>query len=281
MLHLGDITKISGTDAPTVDVITGGSPCQDLSVAGKRAGLAGERSGLFMEQIRIIKEMRKADEHRQVEKHGWADEHIRPRFMVWENVYGAFSSNNGEDFRAVLEETARVKDQDADIPGPPKGGWPHAGVIVGDGYSIAWRGHDACRWGVPQRRKRICLLADFDGDAAARILFESELWRVADDGTLIETVTDTRTESRSQIQPLGEGVSGDIEQSSEEGQGVAYDTERSLGASGGGALSFQERAGKPGGGKGLLIAEERTNTLSTQNNQSVCLNPWDVQSKHI
>ena len=118
--HYGDITKLNGAELPIVDIITGGSPCQDLSVAGKRAGLAGERSGLFMEQIRIIKEMRKHDR----ESNSGADDDIRlvrPRYMVWENVPGAFSSNKGEDFRAVLEETARIADENAAIPGPPGG----------------------------------------------------------------------------------------------------------------------------------------------------------------
>ena len=124
--HVGDITKIKGADVPLVDIVTGGSPCQDLSCAGKRAGLAGERSGLFMDQIRIIKEMRENDR-----ADGRADELIRPRYMVWENVPGAFSSNKGEDFRAVLEETARVADKDAVIPGPEGGGletvWTYLG----------------------------------------------------------------------------------------------------------------------------------------------------------
>ena len=166
MIHLGDITKINGAEIEPVDCITAGSPCQDLSVAGKRAGLEGERSGLFMEQIRIIKEMRKADEQR-----GRTDELIRPRYMVWENVPGALSSNKGEDFRCVLEETARIVQADADIPGPPKNGWPYAGCIVGDGWSVAWRIHDAQFWGVPQRRKRIALVADFGGRSAPEILF--------------------------------------------------------------------------------------------------------------
>lgn len=139
--HYGDITKIKGNNVPIVDIITGGSPCQDLSVAGKRAGLAGERSGLFMEQIRIIKEMRN-ECIRQLQMRG-TNEHIRPRYMVWENVPGAFSSNKGEDFRAVLEETAKVVQGDACIPGPPNGKWPHSGCIMGDGWSIAWRLHDA------------------------------------------------------------------------------------------------------------------------------------------
>ena len=166
MIHLGDITKIKGAEVEPVDCITAGSPCQDLSVAGKRAGLEGERSGLFMEQIRIIKEMRKADEQR-----GKTNEFIRPRYMVWENVPGALSSNKGEDFRCVLEETARIVQEDAAIPEPPKGGWSYAGCIMGDGWSIAWRIHDAQFWGVPQRRKRIALVADFGGGSAPEILF--------------------------------------------------------------------------------------------------------------
>jgi len=166
MKHLGDITKINGAEIEPVDVITAGSPCQDLSVAGKRAGLAGERSGLFMEQMRIIKEMREHDA-----ASGRTDEFIRPRYMVWENVPGALSSNKGEDFRCVLEETAKVIEKDACIPGPPKGGWPYSGCILGDGWSIAWRIHDAQFWGVPQRRKRIALVADFGGRSASEILF--------------------------------------------------------------------------------------------------------------
>ena len=188
MKHLGDITKISGYNAPVVDVITGGSPCQDLSIAGKRAGLQGERSGLFMEQIRIIKEMRERDL-----QNGTPINDIRPRYMVWENVPGAFSSNKGEDFRAVLEETAKVKDPTISIPGYKK--WTNAGCIMGDGFSIAWRTHDAQFWGVPQRRKRISLVADFNGDTAAEILFESY------------------------------GVQGDIEKGRKQGEGTSKDVE--------------------------------------------------------
>ena len=192
MKHLGDITKINGSEIEPVDVITAGSPCQDLSVAGKRAGLAGERSGLFMEQMRVIKEMRKADELR-----GKTDEYIRPRYLVWENVPGAFSSNKGEDFRCVLEEIAKVVEEDADIPGPPKGGWPYSGCIMGDGWSIAWRIHDAQFWGVPQRRKRIALVADFGGRSAPEILF------------------------------VRKGLSRDTEPSKQKGQEVAGDTSES------------------------------------------------------
>ena len=164
MKHLGDITKINGAEIEPVDIITFGSPCQDLSVAGKRAGLAGERSGLFMEAVRIIKEMRNT--------YGGANEPIRPRFAVWENVPGAFSSNKGEDFRAVLEETARIADETVAIPGPPKGKWNTAGCIMGDSWSIAWRVLDAQYWGVPQRRRRIFLVADFGGQSAPEILFK-------------------------------------------------------------------------------------------------------------
>ena len=166
MKHLGDITKINGAEIPIVDVVTGGSPCQDLSVAGKRAGLEGERSGLFMDQLRVIKEMREHDRRLGGDKHL-----CRPRYMVWENVVGALSSGTpkGEDFRIVLEETARVADKNASIPRPAK--WTTSGCILGDGWSIAWRIHDAQFWGVPQRRKRIALVADFGGRSASEILF--------------------------------------------------------------------------------------------------------------
>lgn len=198
MIHFGDITKIDGHKVPLVDVVTGGSPCQDLSVAGNREGLSGERSGLFMEQIRVIKEMR--DESlRQLSMRG-ADVDvrlIRPRYMVWENVPGALSSpggnRKGEDFRCVLEEICRVTDKTATVPLPEKGKWSTSGCIMGDGYSVAWRVHDAQFWGVPQRRKRIALVADFGGSSAPEILFERE------------------------------SVSGDIKESGEQGQGITAD----------------------------------------------------------
>ena len=158
MKHYGDVSKLNGAGLEPVDVITFGSPCQDMSLAGKRAGLDGARSGLFFQAVRIIKEMRA--------KYG------RPRFAVWENVRGALSSAGGEDFRRVLEELCRIKDDAADVPRPKK--WQSAGLIRGNGYSVAWRVLDAQYWGVPQRRKRIYLVADFDGDSAGKILFESE-----------------------------------------------------------------------------------------------------------
>jgi DNA (cytosine-5)-methyltransferase 1 len=170
MKHLGDITKINGAEIEIVDVITGGSPCQDLSIAGKRAGLAGARSGLFMEQIRIVKEMREHDR-----ANGRTGDMVRPRFMVWENVPGAFSSNKGRDFAAVLEEIIRIAEPEAPDIEVPEKGWPTWGGYhdeVGGRWSVAWRVHDAQYWGVPQRRRRISVVADFGGDTAGEILFE-------------------------------------------------------------------------------------------------------------
>lgn len=160
--HLGDVSKINGGEIPPVDIITFGSPCQDMSIAGKREGLAGGRSSLFYEAVRIIKEMRCKTNGEY------------PRFVVWENVPGAFSSNKGEDFREVLKSLCEVKSTDVTVPEPPKGKWKNAGNIVADDFSIAWRVLDAQYWGVPQRRKRIYLVADFTGGCAGKILFESE-----------------------------------------------------------------------------------------------------------
>ena len=169
MRHLGDITKINWFEVEPVDCVTGGSPCQDLSVAGKRTGLAGERSGLYMEQIRCIKELRQRDI-----QCGRTGAMVRPRWMVWENVPGAFSSNGGKDFAAVLEEAVKIVEPQApSIPMPDKG-WPSAGCLSDmDGkWSIAWRVHDSQFWGVPQRRKRIALVCDFGGMSAPEVLFE-------------------------------------------------------------------------------------------------------------
>jgi DNA (cytosine-5)-methyltransferase 1 len=170
MKHLGDIAKINGAEIEIVDVITGGSPCQDLSIAGKRAGLAGARSGLFMEQVRIVKEMRERDR-----ANGRTGDMVRPRFMVWENVPGAFSSNGGRDFAAVLEEIIRIEEPEAPDIEVPEKGWNTWGGYhdeVGGRWSVAWRVHDAQYWGVPQRRRRISIVADFGGDTAGEILFE-------------------------------------------------------------------------------------------------------------
>ena len=211
MVHVGDITKIHGYDLEPVDVITGGSPCQDLSVAGKRAGLAGERSGLFMEQIRVIKEMRYPERYRtdRADKlvRPIRDEDRKPRYAIWENVPGALSSpggeHKGEDFQAVLEEFVHIVCEEAPAIPIPKNGWPSAGCLTDgvDGrWSIAWRIHDAQFWGVPQRRRRISLVADFAGLTATEILFERE---------------SLQRDSEPSIEE-GQGAAGDIRESVEE-----------------------------------------------------------------
>jgi DNA (cytosine-5)-methyltransferase 1 len=197
MQQLGSVTDIDGGAVEPVGIISFGSPCQDLSVAGKQLGIhEGQRSNLFFEAVRIIKEMRKADEAR-----GRTGKSIRPRFAVWENVPGAFSSNKGADFKAVLEALAGVIEADVSIPQPKR--WDTGGGIVGNGWSLAWRVYDAQYWGVPQRRKRIYLVADFAGERAGEILFERE------------------------------GVRGDSPQGGEAGEGTAADAERGAGGSGG------------------------------------------------
>ena len=239
MLHVGDITKLDGAALPPVDVICGGSPCQDLSVAGQRAGLAGERSGLFMEQTRIAKEMRKADEQRNVPAHL-----VRPRYLVWENVPGAFSSADGEDFRAVIEEIVRIKYSACDVPRPESGRWESAGVVIlGTEFSLAWRVMDAQFWGVAQRRRRIFLVADFGGTTAPEILFKQD------------------------------GLFGDIAESGSQGQGAASPTQRGTNDTGGACLTpwdvqsrriFEETGtwpslyGGEGGGHGYIQTEEKT-----------------------
>ena len=239
MKHLGDITKIDGHDAPIVDCVIGGSPCQDLSIAGRRAGLAGERSGLYMEQIRIIKELREQDVQRSLEN-GRTDLPVRPRYMVWENVPGAFSSNKGKDFAAVLEEAIRIAEPQApDVPVPPKG-WPTAGAIMGDGWSVAWRTHDAQFWGVPQRRKRISLVADFGGKSAPEILFECQ------------------------------SLPRDSEQGSQKGKGSSEGTEKSVGDTvyclQGNGIDRADTAGCNGKG----WRENQCYTLNTIDRPAVC-----------
>lgn len=181
MAHAGDITKLKGAELFPVDIICGGSPCQDLSVAGARAGLAGARSGLFMEQIRIVKEMRQAEKER-----GRTGLDVRPRYMVWENVPGAFSSGEpkGEDFRIVLEEIVHVSCPSAYVNHWFSYGWQQAGCIyMGLRFSLAWRCLDAQYWGVAQRRKRIFLVADFAGFTAPLLLFDALPRKEVDDGT--------------------------------------------------------------------------------------------------
>ena len=237
MIHLGDITKIHGDQIEPVDCITFGSPCQDLSIAGRRAGLAGGRSGLFVEAVRIIKEMRKATNG------------MYPTFAIWENVPGAFSSNGGEDFRVVLEEVARVEQPDAIVPRPPRGGgrWSKAGAIAGAGWSLAWRQLDAQHWGVPQRRKRIALVADFGGQRASEILFErTSLSRHPDEG--IPTW-------KSVARLAKNCAAGNDRVVAEGGRNAAY--------------TLKIRSGCAGGGKGALVQTEKTGTLSTLQDQTL------------
>lgn len=162
MVHLGDITKLSGYTIAPVDVITFGSPCQDLSIAGKRAGMAGARSGLFSEAVRIIREMR---------LNTWGQ---YPKYAIWENVIGAYTSNKGSDFNAVLESLCQTIDPNATVPRPTNGKWPHSGLIMANNYSLAWRTMDAQYWGVPQRRRRIALVLSLTDRSAAEILFKPE-----------------------------------------------------------------------------------------------------------
>lgn len=257
MLHVGDITKLDGAALPPVDVICGGSPCQDLSVAGQRAGLAGERSGLFMEQTRIAKEMRKADEQRNVPAH-----FIRPRYLVWENVPGAFSSADGEDFRAVIEEIVRIKYSACDVPRPESGRWESAGaVILGTEFSLAWRVMDAQFWGVAQRRRRIFLVADFGGTTAPEILFKQD------------------------------GLFGDIAESGSQGQGAAAPAQGGTDDTGGACLTpwdvqsrriFEETGtwpslyGGEGGGHGYIQTEEKTAIAFAANQRDEVRNLQDV-----
>lgn len=280
MVHLGDITKMSGYTIPPVDVITFGSPCQDLSIAGKRAGMAGERSGLFSEAVRIIREMR------------YATFGAYPKYAVWENVPGAFSSNKGEDFHAVLQSLCRVIDPDATIPRPTdaRGGikWPRAGAILADHYSLAWRTMDAQHWGVPQRRLRISLVLDLTGGRAGEILFEPESLRghfapgitpgqgaagAVENGAGTADCTDaipvnlqiaTRHKSLGERTGLGVGQAGDAAYTLQEGHehGVCCPDIAK-------AYTLKIRSGCEGGGKGALVQTEKSATLSTLQDQTL------------
>ena len=216
MKHYGDVSAQNGADLPPVDIITFGSPCQDMSVAGKRSGLDGERSSLFYQAVRIVKEMRCKTNGKY------------PRFVVWENVQGAFSSNKGEDFRAVLSSLCKIKREDYAVPELPNGKWDNAGCIMGEDFSLAWRLFDAQYWGVPQRRKRIYLVADLDGGSAGKILFESE------------------------------GVSGYTPQGFRSWQGTAGNAEESVGAS---SLCLNDQ-----GGQRMDVTEDFTATLRAASN---------------
>lgn len=275
MKHLGSVTDVHGGDIEPVDIITFGSPCQDLSVAGKRAGLKHEangdeettRSGLFMEAVRIIKEMRKATNGEY------------PTFAVWENVPGAFSSNKGEDFRTVLEELIKIVEPTAVMPAVPKNGWPYADSYCGDGWSLAYRVFDAQYWGVPQRRRRIYLVLDLRGQRAGKVSFEREgvRWNFAKSGTPwkavagdaanrtgaddcegaipINTMIATRHKQLGRGTGFGVGEAGDPQFTISAGHEHAV------------AYTLKIRSGCEGGGKGALIQENKSATLATNNDQ--------------
>ena len=265
MKHYGDITQINGGEVEPVDIITFGSPCQDMSVAGKRIGLNGSRSGLFYEAIRIVKEMRCKTNGRY------------PRYIVWENVSGAFSSNKGEDFRVVLEEICKIKDECVSVPKPAK--WQNAGKIVGDDYSISWRQFDAQFWGVPQRRKRIYLVADLAGWSAGKILFESE----GVSGYSAQSFRSWKETANSITESVGE-TSIESLMFENHGQDVRYtgpldvaQTVSSTYGTGGNNQPFvvqtpktlKIRSGCDGGGKGALIQNNKSATLGCNNDQTV------------
>lgn len=272
MKHLGDITKIHGDKIEPVDCITFGSPCQGLSMAGKRLGFDDNRSVLFLDAARIIKEMRTATNG------------MYPTFAVWENVPGAFSSNRGEDFRAVLEELARVEQPDVSIPRPSgRGGrWSKAGAIAGNGWSLAWRQLDAQYWGVPQRRKRIALVADFGGQRAAEILFE----RTSLSGNPCESIPAWKTFARTpeasvagydRMVESGNSITGDAEsegtgRSGGKGTGRVLESdhrETSTRCTEPAAYTLKIRSGCEGGGKGTLVQTEKSATLSTLQDQTL------------
>ena len=265
--HLGDINSINGAEIEPVDIITFGSPCTDLSVAGKRQGLNAERSGLFFQAIRIIKEMRGATNGKY------------PRFAVWENVTGAFSSNGGEDFRCVLEELCKIKNTNISVPKPEK--WTKAGNIMGDDFSLAWRTFDAQYWGVPQRRMRIYLVADFAGGCASKILFESEgvsgysaesfrAWQETSrcfGNCSEETGSGLMFENYSQdtryTGPL------DVAQTVSATYGTGGNNQPFVVESSVVPATLKIRCGGGSGGKGALIQENKSATLSCNNDQTL------------
>ena len=266
MKHYGDISTIDGSELEPVDIISFGSPCQNLSVAGKREGLDGDRSSLFYEAIRIIKEMREATNGKY------------PRYIVWENVPGAFSSNRGEDFKAVLTEICKVKDEQVSISKPAK--WENAGRIMGDSFSIAWRLLDAQYWGVPQRRQRIYLVADFDGGSAGKILFESE----GLSGYSAQGFKSWQNAANGITEGIGETGETDSLMFENHSQDTRYrgplevaQTVSSTYGTGGNNQPFvvqtpktlKVRCGCEGGGKGALVQDNLSATLSTNNDQTL------------
>ena len=260
MRHYGDVSILNGAELPPVDIITFGSPCQDMSVAGKRSGLEGERSCLFYEAVRIVKEMRCATDGRY------------PKYIVWENVPGAFSSNKGEDFKAVLEAVCSIKGGETDIPRYEK--WPGAGEIVAEDYAVAWRVLDAQYWGVPQRRKRIFLVADFAGGGAGKILFESE----GVSGYSAEGFRSWQRTAGGFAARTGETGGVCLNDQGGSRMDVTNDITATLRAEANHPPCVMDeflpktmkiRSGCEGGGKGPLVQEDRSATLSCNNDQTL------------
>ena len=290
--HLGDIHDIHGGEIEPVDIITGGSPCQDVSIAGKRTGLEGARSGLFFEMIRVIREMREKTDGRY------------PRYIIWENVPGAFSSSGGEDFRTVIEEFCRIRYPDVSVPKAEK--WHGAGLILEDGFSLAWRVLDAQYWGVPQRRRRIYLVVDLDGGCAGKILLESESLPgnpeagigereeapgtpgdgahgtgqicLNDQGgermTILEEMASTLRAKANHPPIVLDTHPADSRIELSEKDTIQTLTSR-MGTGGGNTpllltpKTMRIRCGKPGGGKGALIQDDTSGTLGTSNDQTL------------
>ena len=275
MKHLGSVTDVHGGDIEPVDIITFGSPCQDLSVAGKRAGLKHEangddettRSGLFMEAVRIIKEMRESTNGEY------------PTFAVWENVPGAFSSNKGEDFRTVLEELIKIVEPTAVMHAVPKNGWPYADSYCGDGWSLAYRVFDAQYWGVPQRRRRIYLVLDLRGQRAGKVSFEREglrgnfaTFKTAGQGTAGDAANRTGADDCEGAIPINTMIATrhrQLGRGTGFGVGEAGDPQFTISAGHEHAVAYtlKIRSGCEGGGKGALIQENKSATLATNNDQ--------------
>ena len=295
MKHYGNIFSLRGAGLEPVDVVTFGSPCQDLSIAGKREGLGGGRSSLFFEAVRIIREMREATDGKY------------PRWAVWENVPGALSSHDGEDFRQVLESLIRIKDSGADVPLPAPRRWLPAGEIMGDGHSLAWRVLDAAQgWGVAQRRKRVFAVLDLDGGRAGQVLFESEgVSGYTPPGCEARQGAAGGTESR--VGAAGAGCAGGFctgqgDRSRSDGYGtessptirgqkppgvvIGYNPTASratfcedgvcqtlcarMGTGGNNIpLTLKIRSGCEGGGKGALVQEDLSATLGCHNDQTL------------
>ena len=261
MKHYGNIFSLRGAGLEPVDVVTFGSPCQDLSIAGKREGLGGGRSGLFFEAVRIIREMREATDGKY------------PRWAVWENVPGALSSHDGEDFRQVLESLIRIKDSGADVPLPAPRRWLPAGEIMGDGHSLAWRVLDAAQgWGVAQRRKRVFAVLDLDGGRAGQVLFESEgVSGYTPPGCEARQGAAGGTESRV-------GAAGFRDENSASSRGIGFQEERAPTLRNGKPpgvtvprppLTLKIRSGCEGGGKGALVQKDLSATLGCHNDQTL------------